>query len=301
VGVQLIAVRREILEERDLIRDLQRARSSSNRLAQPALASDLKNELGELYVMPVAYPNLESARVEAERETSAALLRLLRDAGEGEPAHRAAVLVAADDLAVRLGSLLVRRSIGSGAEILAEAPAAETLREQLAPYGVKYTGIGHYSGDLEYDRSLLSRAWAEFPETPWGQRAFLMLQRLSCSLPQFGCEGLDCFRAVIKQGEQFLSDFPETPFRHEQTYFLAIAYETWWGLSQAAEDDPTAEGALVESEESADRARRQAISLYEELWRIAPESPEARLGQLRLPRLKLGLGSGERTFFCFTC
>ena len=124
-------------------------------------------------------------------------------------------------------------------------PAAIT-RRQLAPYGVKYTGPNHYSGDLEYDRRFLRQAWDRYPETPWGQRAFLMLQTLSCTAPNFGCQGPNCFREVIRQGERFLREYPQTPFLKEQTYHLALAYETWWSLGQAEPDDPTAEGAKVD-------------------------------------------------------
>jgi hypothetical protein len=238
--------------------------------------------------------------VKQERETSATLFRLLRARNQGERARQAAALVAADDLVVRLGSLLVVRSILSGSEVLAEAPGADTARRQLALYGVKYTGMGHYSGDLEYDRSLLRRAWKEFPETEWGQRAYLMLQSLSCSVPNSGCQGPNCFRAVIRQADMFLLKYPESRFRKEQTYHLALAYETWWSLSQAQRGDPSAEGAHADKT-SGEAARKRSIELYEELISIAPESPEARAGQLQLPRLKLGLDTGERTFFCFSC
>jgi hypothetical protein len=105
---------------------------------------------------------------------------------------------------------------------------------------------------------------------------------------------------VIKQGENFLREHPDTPFRTEQIYHLALANETWWSLSRAEPGDPTAQGAQVDSN-SGERARKRAIELYEELLRTAPGSPEARAGQLSLPRLKLGLSTGERTFFCYSC
>jgi hypothetical protein len=50
----------------------------------------------------------------------------------------------------------------------------------------------------------------------------------------------------------------------------------------------------------AEAARRKAITVYEELIRLAPESPEAEHARLRLTRLKLGLDTGERAFFCFS-
>ena len=181
----------------------------------------------------------------------------------------------------------------------AEESKAASVRRQLAPFGVRYSGIGHYSGVLDYDRALLLRAWKEYPETPWGQRAFLMLQNLSCVMPT-AFQGPGTFRGVIQQGESFLRAYPETALRKEQMYHLAQAYETMWSLSQAKPGDTTAEGSRVDKA-SGERGRLKAIELYDELFRISPESPEARAGQFVLPRLRLKLDTGERKFFCFSC
>ena len=298
-GVQVIAIHREVLEERQRNLEVQEAIRTSSTLSHPVAQDELEKELGQRYLRSSKHPETESGRVRAELDTQTALLRLLRDTSEGGRDRRAAILVAADDLAVRLGSLLVTRSVTNGRETLAEAPGAGAIRLQLASYDVRYAGIGHYSGDLEYDRSLLRRAWTQFPDTAWGQRAFLWLQ-YGCSVPGFDCSGPNCFLTVIKQGENFLRDYPDTPFRTAQIYHLALANETWWSLSQAVPNDPTARGAHVDKH-SGDRARKRAIELYEELLRTAPRTPEARSGQLSLPRLKLGLSTGERTFFCFSC
>ena len=290
-GVQLIAVRREVLEQRAEQEKVTQALGTSTALSHAVVVADLKKELGDLYLAPPA----------AEGPTRVALMRLLVRTAEGGRNHRAAILVAADDLTVRLGSLLILRSLQNGAENLSESPNAASARRRLARYGIVYTGPGHYSGDLEYNRILLTRAWKEYPDTPWGQRAFLMTQRLSCTLPKsFGCHGPNCFREVIRQGEEFLRRYPQTELRKEQLFHLARAYETWWSLSKARPDDPSAEGAHVDPV-SAESARRQALALYEELARLAPDSPEARAGHLRIPRLQLGLATGERSFFCFSC
>jgi len=87
---------------------------------------------------------------------------------------------------------------------------------------------------------------------------------------------------------------------HESLFRRALAYETWWSLSQAVPGDPTAEGADVDPA-TGDQARRQALALYTEVIRTAPGSPEAQSAILRLPRLKLLLDTGERAFFCFYC
>ncbi|MCW5978450.1 MAG: hypothetical protein KIT09_10250 [Bryobacteraceae bacterium] len=300
-GVQLIAVRREVLDERERRRALDEAFRTSTLLAHAAIARDLKQELGGAYIEPSEHPRTDRARARAEHEAREALFTLLRRAVQGERAERPAVLVAADDLATRLGGLLVVHPYQDGrGEISHEVPSAAGVRRNLASYGVKYDGIGHYSGALEYDHSLLRRAWKEFPDTAWGQRAFLMLQRLYCSGPGFECKDFSCFRQVIEEGEKFLQDYPDTPFRREQLYHLALANETWWSLSQAAEDDSTSMDVQVD-QRSGDAARKRAIELYEELIRAYPDSPEAHAGMAILPRLKLSLDTAERAFFCFSC
>lgn len=302
-GVTLIAVRQEVLQERELIRDLEQSFRASTALASPKITDDLKRDLGGLYLSPGQHPESEAERLKAERATSAALFELLRrtrDPEEEDRNRQAAILVAADELVVRLGALLVSRSMEGGREILAEAPNVDRLQRQLAPYGVKYYGVGRYSGVFEYDRALLRRAWESFPDTPWGQRALLMMHRLICSVPRPRCQGPNCFREVIREGEKLLQDYPDTPFRNEQIFHLALAHETWWSLSLAKQGDLSAEGAQVDKQ-SAEQARRKAIELYEQLLALAPHSVEAQSAALRLPWLKLRLDTAERTFFCFRC
>lgn len=264
LGVILIAVRDELLEQR---------RAVTAATGEPP------------------HPKSEPERVNAVEQSQAELLRLLR-ASTGEPAQRAEALVAADKLAQRMGALLVVRE-----GVVADAA---NVRAKLAPYGIQFGEVGHYSGALTYDHSLLQRAWKDFPGTPAGQRAFLMLQRLGCDGKSFQCDGPNCFLAVIQQGESFLERYPDTSIRKEQIYHLALAHESWWSLSLAEPGDITAEGARV-TRETGERARQRAIGLYEELIRIAPGTPEARAAELALPRLKLKLDSRERAFFCFSC
>lgn len=290
-GVMLIAVRDEILAQRPPI--------------EPAVASfpyarELQQLLpGRYFAAAPLPPRSEVDRDAADHRTRTALLQLLQHPERGR-AESAAALVAADDLAVRLGSLLVARTIQHGSEYLAVTAGASSIRAQLARYGVRYGEIGHYSGDLEYDRSLLRRAWTQYPDSIWGQRAFLMLQRLGCATRQFHCPGPNCFLPVIEQGESFLERYPDTSLRTEQIYNLAQANETWWSLGQAQPGDSSAQGARV-TRATADRARIRAIKGYQQLLRIAPGTPEARAAEIAIPRLKLKLDTGQRIFFCFSC
>jgi uncharacterized protein (TIGR03437 family) len=291
-GVQLIAVREEILAQR----------LPATAPAPPSFVygQELEELLtGRYFAEPAQPARSEPDRRVADHRTRAALVQLL-ESRDGEPSERAAVLVAADDLAVRLGGLLIARSIQDGSEVLTQVSDAPGIRAKLARLGVRYQRIGHYSGALEYDRGLLQRAWTEYPGTIWGQRAFLLLQELGCETGQFPCPGPNCFRSVIAEGEKFLEEYPDSSVRLEQIRNLAAANETWWSLSLAQPGDVTAEGAQV-TPGSAERARRRAIELYERLLREAAGTPEARAAEIALPRLKLKLDTGRRTFFCFSC
>lgn len=290
-GVVLIAVREEILAQRP-------AKEPAS--SRTAYARELERLFPQQYFARLPQPpRSEGERRTADHRTRTALLRLLQHS-EGGPAERAAALFAADDLAVRLGSLLVARTVQNGSESLAVVPDADNIRAQLARLGVRYGDIGHYSGDLEYDRSLLKRAWAEYPDTIWGQHAFLLLQLLGCATSQFPCPGPNCYLSLIEQGEKFLERYPDSPLRIEQIYNLALANDTRWSLSQAQPGDISAEGASV-TRGTPESARLRAIEWYEQLLRSAPGTPEARAAEIAIPRLKLKLDTGERSFFCFSC
>jgi hypothetical protein len=69
---------------------------------------------------------------------------------------------------------------------------------------------------------------------------------------------------------------------------------------QPALDDDYAE--RVESQtyqESSEQARQNAIAFYERLLQAAPQSDHAAYGRRQLPRLKLGVDTGQRRFYCF--
>jgi hypothetical protein len=48
-------------------------------------------------------------------------------------------------------------------------------------------------------------------------------------------------------------------------------------------------------------ARERAIQYYREIVQFAPNSAEAASARRRLPRLELGLDTGQRRFFCSYC
>src|SRR5204863_9403858 len=115
----------------------------------------------------------------------------------------------------------------------------------------------------------------------------------------------DQFREVIARGEEFLARHPQTDFRLEITYTLAVANETWWSSAHAKQGDQVVGVApyprRAGNARDADAARARSIHYYREVLRLAPESPHAASALRRLPRLELGLDTGQRRFLCIEC
>ena len=110
---------------------------------------------------------------------------------------------------------------------------------------------------------------------------------------------------MIVRGQAFLESHPGTKHRVQVQYALAVANESWWSSARAPADDGWVSGIPYPrrgvNERQAGRAREEAIRYYREVVLAAPGSPEAASALRRLPRLKLGLDTGQRHFFCSYC
>ena len=149
-----------------------------------------------------------------------------------------------------------------------------------------------------YRGTLLQRVSADYPQTEWGERAFLQLLDEGFETGEDCAAGSDQFRPVIAKGLQFLEQHPNSPYRLDVQLAIAQAYETWWSLSQAPahEEDTHAEAAKYQ--EGAAAAHEKAIALYESFLQSAPQSDSAAYALRQLPRLKLGLDTGQRRYYC---
>jgi hypothetical protein len=74
------------------------------------------------------------------------------------------------------------------------------------------------------------------------------------------------------------------------------AYETWWSLSHATPKDDYVQPEKYR--EGRETALKRAIGIYEQVATLAPQSLEAAYARRQLPRLKLGLDTMQRRFFC---
>jgi hypothetical protein len=255
---------------------------------QAALAA---GRTGPVAVFAVAVPQAQT-KWKAE-EFYGALLRLLESSKTSAPDRQPAMLWAADRLAERLPSVIAND----------KPPNADwsEWRTQLAAFDVTYGPSADEDGPLAYTGSLLKRVWTDYGQSEWGERAFLVLQSHGWDMAP-SCEGgSDQFRAVIPQGLSFLEQHSKSPYQSEVLLTVAQAYETGWSLSQAQATGREDDWETVDPQkyqEGSEAARQRAIASYERLLQTAPQSDQAAYARRVLPRLKLGIDTGQRRFYC---
>jgi hypothetical protein len=282
-GVQLTVINDRLFEERMLD-------ALILRVDDDPVRARLRVRIGAPYTRAME-ATLTPAAV---RDTVQDLAAILRDADASGAPRRALCLLAADDVVNKLSQWLT------------ESAPADDVRRLLARYGAKLGGMTHYGG-LEYRHELLDRVWRESQDTEAGELAFLRLQSGGWNNgPSEGCPpNPDLFREVIVKAEAFLSAHPRTDFRRQVLYALAQANESWWSIAHAPADDEFVNAPpyprRAANAQQAGRARDEAIRYYREVVRLAPGSPEAASALRRLPRLELGLDTGQRRFFCSYC
>jgi len=222
-----------------------------------------------------------------------AIVELLKSAKTAPRARQPVLLLAADQMASRLPWVVESDKSHEG--------DWREWREQLATLGVTYQR-GPYGEPWAYGGDLLKRVWTDYGDTEWGERAFLALLRQGWDTSGDCAAGSDSFRPVIKQGMEFLEKHPNSTYRLDVELAVAQAYETWWSLSQA----PTGEELREEEEDvqpanyrdGAEGAHQKSIAAYDHLLQSAPNSDEALYAQRVLPRLKLGIDTGQRRYYC---
>jgi hypothetical protein len=228
-----------------------------------------------------------------ERASRHTLERLLTEADAASGEQRAALLLAADFVAARLAPTdhatpaELDGEVSGGKVARTVALGGRSIRWLWSPLGTSWAS----------DHALLWAVWREQPDTVWGEEAFLLLLRRGWRTTVFCGERPDEFRAVIREGEQFLAAHPRTRLRAPVVLALAWAYETWWSASRARPgqgyvDDPGVYAA------GAAEARTHAIARYDEALRLGIASPLAGDARRRLVRLRQGTDTEQRIFYC---
>jgi hypothetical protein len=304
-GVQLVVVTDRLFGERVQDALILRVEGFSGEAHEDdnAVRTRLKARIGAPYVRAMGANLTQAAdRARHVNETIQDLTGILRESDRAGAPRRALCLLAADDVVNKLSGWLIESSPKGERE----SGEADGVRRLLARYGVKLGGMTHQGG-LAYGRELLWRVWREWPETEAGELAFLKLQGGGWNTdPGEGCpKNPDLFREVIARAEAFLAGHPQTDFRKQVLYTLAVANESWWSIAHAPADDQWVSGIpyprRVANVQQAGRARDEAIRYYREVVAMAPGSPEAASALRRLPRLALGLDTAQRRFFCSYC
>ncbi len=262
------------LQESNRLREIERQRMGA---LKAALERDLVEEIGS------DFPEIVALFKEGKKDQlalRAAVENLIENARTAGPERRPALLLAADELAER---------------IYFGEPSSDDWNQTREIFGLTYWWNALAIG-WEYQHDLLQRVRNEYGETLWGEYAVVLLLRMGCRSGACCPEGTDQFRVVIRTGEGFLARQSQDAHRLVVLSDLAEAYETWWSLSRAHENDSYVERSRYQ--EGADAAREKAIAYYEGVLRLASESDEAALARRRLPRLKLGIDTNQRRFFC---
>lgn len=224
-------------------------------------------------------------RLEAAREGEAryrVLLELLSRMAPTGP-HRAAQLYLAD----RLADGLVHPTVGTG-----HLKDWEAKGRLLATHGIAYTpGIDGLFYNHVFRKKIIDEGLAGY----WAEEAFLDW-RLAGWTTGGPCTETDLFGQVIAGGEAFLTRNPGSRIRKPVLLSLAQAHETGWSLSLADPMDEYVEAASYQAE--AAEHRRKAIAYYEEFLQSDPDSSEAILARPKLVRLRLGVDTAAREFYC---
>jgi hypothetical protein len=226
-----------------------------------------------------------------------ALTNLIDASRQAPLDQRAALLLAADRLAGRWRL--------PAANPLPAGMGSEVARLQKDD-GMHFEW-SELDGEWLYQHDLLWTLWHDAPDTEWGGDAFYLLLDRGWD-PSGICKGgSDQFRAVVAQGEKYLEKYPEVPTRLPMLFLVAQAYETWWSLSQwwacsPALDPSTSpcgpEPSSAQYDTGAAAAREKAIAYYDQLAKADPDTyatPELRR---RVARLKMGIDTNQRRFYC---
>jgi hypothetical protein len=235
-----------------------------------------------------AFPSLRTLLNEDSDEGRRAMRRetlraLLSAAAAATGDRRAELLLTAD----RVASLITEGQTGD--------PSVNQRLETMAGFSLRYT-YSPLGAGWNYQHDLLRQVWRESPNTAWGAEAFLLLAWIGWDGSGTCAAGSDQFREVIAHSEKFLADHPSSPHRLDVTLAVGAAYETWWSLSLARAGDDYVEAAKYR--DGAEAAKRKAIGIYEQIAKLAPDGPQAAYARRRLPRLKLGIDTAQRAFYC---
>jgi hypothetical protein len=250
--------------------------------------NDLTNTLAQRLI--AVYPRLPDLNHEAVGQVDPAyrdsVFQFLDAANQATDAQKPAMLLAAD---------LMLQAVWCPLEPKIEC---DQLRTRFAEHKLTLT-YSELGGGSYYQHDLLWRVWHDFPETEWGERAFVLLLDWGWDTSGTCAKGSDQFREVIRQGELFLQQHRDSRYRDFVIHLVGQAYATWWSLSQ----QPTpAMADYVDPklyQEGSEQARLKAIGYFEQVLQHSPGSLLGEYARQFLPILRQQqLTIDSYRFFC---
>ena len=232
---------------------------------------DLNRDLSENALREIrpSFPEISSLLPGKEGDFDAryleAVSRLLDGLDKAPVEQRPAILFAANLAAEHLACF------GSYEE---RAAKCAPVQKELAKHGLalRHDELG---GGMYYTSDLLWRIWQEYPQTTWGERVFVLLLERGWDTSGTCDKGGDQTREVIRQGETFLAERPQSPCRDAVTLLVGQAYASRWSMSAPPSG---AMGDYIDPKdfkEGAEEARSKAIGYFEQIQ----NAPENQLGE----------------------
>ena len=214
------------------------------------------------------------------------ILFQILDAAEKEPPdRRPELLLSADLVAAQLWCAMEDKE------------GCDQLRHDLARYHLTLQG-DVLGGVFVYSRDLLWRLWQDYAETDWGQRAFVLLLDRGWDTSPTCAKGAEQFREVIRQGESFLLQWPNSAQRTVVTFLVAQANVTWWSLSLETVGEMSDYVDPKQYQTGAEDARNKAIAYFDQLEQSAPGTIYGEFARQILPALRGGRSIAGYRFFC---
>jgi hypothetical protein len=179
----------------------------------------------------------------------------------------------------------------------------EIIPEQskwLLTHGIGYTW-SELGGSFIYNESVLKDLSIRYPDTYWGQFAFLNLLEMGFDTSGICRNGSDQWSTVLESGLDFLAKHPDSVIAPDIRFYLGKAAETLYNLG-IMDDHPERETSGLNKGQFADRsedARTQAIHYYEEVLQSPQKGKYEDHLKYILPRVRAGFATGCTYYFCF--
>jgi len=145
------------------------------------------------------------------------------------------------------------------------------VQKELAKHGLalRHDELG---GGMYYTSDLLWRIWQQYPETTWGEGVFVLLLERGWDTSSTCDKGGDQTREVIRQGEAFLKQRPQSPYRNAVTFLVGKAYASWWSMSATPSSAMRDYIDPQDFKEGAEEARAKAIGSFEQILASASQT-----------------------------